>query len=263
MLELGWDIGDVNIIDLFAENRIETNGLRLQAGNSSLGALAWRGLTRIGVAVKDAMRDLIMGQESYSSEQQIDIMDYCASDVEGLDVLLRAMLPKVDLPRALFRGRYTKAAARMERAGVPIDTDALGLLVAKWQGIRRELIKHIDQDYGVYQGGTFKRGRFVEYLRRHRIPWPKSDTGQLKLDGETFEVQATLWPILAPLHDLRQALGRMYLPDLQVGRDGRCRTLIGPFSSKTGRNQPSTRKFAVCIVQMAAVRDQAPERLGH
>ena len=177
MLELGWDIGDVNIIDLFAENRIETNGLRLQAGNSFLGALAWRGLTRIGVAVKDAMRDLIMGQESYSSEQQIDIMDYCASDVEGLDVLLRAMLPKVDLPRALFRGRYTKAVARMERAGIPIDTDALGLLVAKWQGIRRELIKYIDQDYGVYQGGTFKRGRFVEYLRRHRIPWPKSDTG--------------------------------------------------------------------------------------
>ena len=54
MLELGWDIGDVNIIDLFAENRIETNGLRLQGGNSFLGALAWRGLTRIGVAVKDA-----------------------------------------------------------------------------------------------------------------------------------------------------------------------------------------------------------------
>jgi DNA polymerase I len=247
MLELGWDISNVNVIDLFAENRVETNGLRLPAGNSFLGALAWRELTRIDIAVKDAMRDLILGQSSWAPEQQHEILDYCTSDVEGLDVLLRAMLPKLDLPRALLRGRYTKAVARMERAGVPIDTDALGLLVAKWKGIRRELIKHIDNDYGVYQGETFKRGRFVEYLRRQRIPWPKSEKGQLKLDGETFKVQAILWPILEPLYELKQALGRMYLPDLQVGRDGRCRTLIGPFSSKTGRNQPSTRKFPFAL----------------
>ncbi len=171
MLELGWDISAVNVIDLFAENRVETNGLRLQAGNSFLGALAWRGLTRIDVAVKDAMRDLILGQSSWSPGQQTEILDYCTSDVEGLDVLLRAMLPKLDLPRALLRGRYTKAVARMERAGIPIDAGALKVLVAKWKGIRRELVKHIDQDYSVYQGETFKLGRFVEYLRRKKIPW--------------------------------------------------------------------------------------------
>jgi DNA polymerase-1 len=36
----------------------------------------------------------------------------------------------------------------------------------------------------------------------------------------------------------------MYLPNLQIGTDGRNRTLLGPFSSKTGRNQPSAKKFA-------------------
>jgi DNA polymerase I len=262
MLELGWDVSSVNVIDLFAENRVETNGLRLQAGNSFLGALAWRGLTRIDVAVKDAMRDLILRQSSWSPAEQVDIQDYCASDVEGLDVLLRAMLPKLDLPRALLRGRYTKAVARMERAGIPVDTSALEVLVAKWKGIRRELIKHIDQDYGVYQGETFKLGRFVEFLRRQRIPWPKSDKGRLKLDDETFKVQAILWPILEPLRDLRRALGRMYLPDLQVGLDGRCRTLLGPFSSKTGRNQPSTKKFpfALCKWQRCVIKP--PEGWG-
>ena len=32
------------------------------------------------------------------------------------------MLPGIDLPRALLRGRYMKAAATMEGNGVPIDT---------------------------------------------------------------------------------------------------------------------------------------------
>jgi DNA polymerase-1 len=123
MLELGWKL-PAQVIDLFAEHRVETNGLYLPTGNSFLSALAWRGQTRIDVAVKDAMRDLVLGQSSWSPAEQAEILDYCASDVEGLDVLLRAMLPKLDLPRALLRGRYTKAVAHMERAGIPIDTEA-------------------------------------------------------------------------------------------------------------------------------------------
>jgi DNA polymerase I len=64
------------------------------------------------------------------------------------------------------------------------------------------------------------------------------------LDDETFKEQVALWPILAPIRDLRQALSRMYLSNLKIGTDGRSRTLLGPFSSKTGRNQPSAKKFA-------------------
>jgi DNA polymerase-1 len=249
MLELGWEsaVKTVNVIDLHAEHRVETNGLYLPTGNSFLSALALRRLSCIEVATKDAMRDKILGQTSWSTAEQAEILDYCTSDVEGLDVLLRAMLPKLDLPRALLRGRYTKAVAHMERAGIPIDTNIHSALVAKWTGIRRELIKWIDRDYGVYDGETFKRGRFNELLRRLGIPWPKSETGALELNDETFKVQAALWPVLEPLRDLRQALGRMYLPDLQIGRDGRCRTLLGPFSSKTGRNQPSTKKFPFAL----------------
>jgi DNA polymerase-1 len=249
MLELGWEsaVNAVNAIDLFAEHRTETNGLYLPTGNSFLGALAMRGLTRIDVAVKDAMRDKILSQSSWSPAEQVEILDYCTSDVEGLDVLLSAMLPKIDLPRALLRGRYTKAVARMERAGIPIDTEVHGVLVSKWQDIRRELIAYVDRDYGVYDGETFKQARFAEYLRRHRIPWIKSERGALKLDEETFREQAIQWPILEPLRELRQALGKMYLPSLQIGRDNRCRTLLGPFASKTGRNQPSTKKFPFAL----------------
>lgn len=243
MLEHAWKL-PTNVIDLYAEHRVETNGLYLPTGNGFLSALAWRGLTRIDVAVKDAMRNKILGQSSWSTSERAEILDYCTSDVEGLEVLLLAMLPKLDLPRALLRGRYTKAVAHMEREGIPIDMEIQETLVENWNVIRWELVRSMDKEYGLYDGLTFKRGRFSEWLRRHRIPWPRFETGGLKLDDETFKEQVAVWPVLGPLRDLRQALGRMYLPNLQIGTDGRNRTLLGPFSSKTGRNQPSAKKFA-------------------
>ena len=54
---------------------------------------------------------------------------------------------------------------------------------------------------------------------------------------------AKAYPIIAPLHELRHALSDMRLNDLAVGDDGRNRTLLSPFASKTGRNQPSNTKF--------------------
>ena len=58
------------------------------------------------------MRDLILGGGPWSLEQRGAILDYCESDVVALERLLPAMLPRIDLPRALLRGRYMAAAAR-------------------------------------------------------------------------------------------------------------------------------------------------------
>ena len=48
---------------------------------------------------------------------------------------------------------------------------------------------------------------------------------------------------LRSLHELRHSLGSMRLHKFEVGIDGRNRTLLSPFRSKTGRNQPSNSKF--------------------
>jgi DNA polymerase I-like protein with 3'-5' exonuclease and polymerase domains len=45
------------------------------------------------------------------------------------------------------------------------------------------------------------------------------------------------------MRELRVTLSQMRLTDLAVGTDGRNRTLLSPFASKTSRNQPSTSKF--------------------
>jgi DNA polymerase I len=59
------------------------------------------------------------------------ILDYCEADVDALARLLSAMLPRIDLPRALLRGRYM-AAALMEHYGVPIDVGMLARLRHEW-----------------------------------------------------------------------------------------------------------------------------------
>jgi DNA polymerase I-like protein with 3'-5' exonuclease and polymerase domains len=57
----------------------------------------------------------------------------------------------------------------------------------------------------------------------------------------------------------------MYLADLQIGRDGRSRTLLAPFASKTGRNQPSAKRFAFGLAswQRAVIRPPEGWALGY
>lgn len=58
--------------------------------------------------------------------RRVAILYYCESDVDALARPLPAMDSSIDLPRALLRGRYMKAAARIENVGVPIDLPIVG-----------------------------------------------------------------------------------------------------------------------------------------
>ena len=88
----------------------------------------------------------------WTDAERAQILDYCESDVAALTRLLPVMVPSIDLPRALLRGRYMAAAARMERNGVPIDVSTLDLLKENWEKIQDQLIAEIDAEYGVSMG---------------------------------------------------------------------------------------------------------------
>jgi DNA polymerase I len=85
-LELGWHL-PANVLDLYAEHRIETNGEKTLSGNSLLGALALRGLGHIDAGEKDEMRRLILERHQWSDVERRKIVDYCASDVTGTAAL--------------------------------------------------------------------------------------------------------------------------------------------------------------------------------
>src|SRR5262249_4796643 len=136
---LGWPMPE-RILDLFTEFRAHTNGLDTPAGRGLLGALAYFGLDGIGASEKDEMRDLVLRGGPWTTDEQAAILDYCAGDVDALVRLLPAMAPRIDLPRALLRGRYMAAAAAMEHAGVPIDVPMLKVFRQRWTDIQDQLI---------------------------------------------------------------------------------------------------------------------------
>jgi hypothetical protein len=234
----GWQ-RPANIIDLYVEFRNRTNGLTTPAGSGLVGALTYFGLDPYIVAAKDELRLLALRGGPWSEDERRALLDYCETDVIALEKLLPVMAPRIDLPRALLRGRYMAAAAAMEYAGVPIDVPMLKLLREEWANIQDELIQAIDVDYHVFDGRTFKVDRWAHYLVIHGIPWPRLDSGRLDLSDNTFRQMARAYPLVSPMRELRSALSEMRLADLAVGRDGRNRTILSAFRSRTGRNQPS------------------------
>jgi DNA polymerase I len=243
---LGWPM-PARILDLYVEFRNSTNRLQQKGSkpveSGLLAALAAHGLDTIGAIEKQDMRALVMRGGPWSGEEQAAILDYCESDVVALARLLPAMLPRIDLPRALLRGRYMAAVAAMEHAGTPIDVLTLDRLRCHWEDIQADLIHRIDVDYHVFDGRTFKYERFEAWLLKEGLLWPRLETGKLDLSDEAFREAARAYPIVAPLRELRGALSELRLNDLQVGRDGRNRTLLSPFRARTSRNQPSNSKY--------------------
>jgi hypothetical protein len=239
---LGWPM-PANVLDLFCEFRDRTNGLAPPAGSGLIGALTYFGLDTIGTTEKDEMRLLVLSGGPSSDNDRGAILDYCATDITALERLLPAMLPRLDLLRALLRGRYMKAAAAMEFAGVPIDVPTLTLLRQNWAHIQDELIAAVDADYGVFDGRTFKADRWAQYLAAQAIPWPRLETGRLDLSDDAFRQMAKAHPSVSPMRELRSALSELRLNDLAVGQDGRNRTILSAFRSRTGRNQPSNTRY--------------------
>ena len=240
---LGWPMPQ-NVLDLYAEFRNKTNGLPyLPGGRSLLGAMKFFRLDSIAPEHKEEMRTLALRGGPYNYHERSSLLDYCQSDVDALLPLLNAMLPEIDQPRALLRGQYNIAVAAMENTGTPIDIQTYADLCQFWEKIKGELILEVDAAYGVYQDGVFKSDMFENYLGLANIPWPRTITGKLKLDEDTFKDMSKAYPSLLPLRNLRDCLAKLRLNDLYVGSDGRNRCLLSQFSSITGRNQPSTTKF--------------------
>ncbi len=390
----GWPLPE-NVLDLFTEFRNLTNGLRTIGGNGLLGALAHFGIPVIDAAYKKSMQELAMRGEPFTDAEQQALLDYCQTDVDPLCQLLEAMLPKLDIERALLRGRYMVAAAKMEWAGTPIDVETFQKLCEHWETIKARLIEEVDAEFGVYPptglpvdpdtpfgaavyatahewgidpyrlavaaehcwqehragveehesairaarqatgltinridawenkgqdhatypgldvkarelasdlpalgigtgyregerddddyaGGlwqllrepsrkvrkhdreimeraaelvsaspdmpldrprSFNTKAFVHWLVANDIPWITDDDGRLLLDDDTFKDMSRLYPVVAPLRELRHALSELRLNELSVGSDARNRLLLSAFAARTGRNQPSNSRY--------------------
>ena len=243
-LALGWPT-PTRILDLFVEFRCLTSGLSRPCGSSLLGAMAYFGLDSIDAAEKDSMRELVMRGGPWSKKERMAVLDYCQTDVDSLAKLLPVMLPKIDIPRGFGFGAATwRRLLQMEAVGIPIDVPLLTKIRGGWDSIQQQLITKIDQDYGVYDGRTFKTDRWAAWTKRNGIDWPRLPSGSLALDNDTFREMARTYPNITPIRELRASLSQLRLNELSVGQDGRNRCFAIPVCvMRTGRNQPSNTKF--------------------
>jgi DNA polymerase I len=138
----------------------------------------------------------------------------------------------------------------MEHHGVPIDVEVFGRLAdpGAWRAVRDAMVPTIDAQYGVYvrqrhrrldlQQGTL---RGLPRARRHRRA--QLETGNLNMRRKTFDEMSKGWPQLEGLRQLRHTRDKRRKIKLAVGADGRNRTVLWPFKSKTSRTQPKASEW--------------------
>lgn len=152
----------------------------------------------------------------------------------------------IDLPRALLRGHYMAAVAHMEHNGIPIDVEALDILLEEWPTVKLKLIKEIDAQYNVFEGVTFKIKKFSDLLDQRGIPWPRTPkTNAPILEKDVFKDQCAIYPEFEPLRTLKKSLDQLKSAKLEIGADHRHLTMLSAFGAKTGRNTPKGYVFGL------------------
>ena len=248
-LALGWPL-PARVLDLSPAFRNLTNGLPTPEGKGLIGALRYFGLDAIGTKQKDAARDRVIKGWPFTAEEREWILKYCESDVVSLRRLLPYILHEIDLDVALYHGEFAAVSALIEHHGVPIDMEIFAQLADEhvWRRVRDTMVPAIDSKYGVYVRNaagdwTFNMERFAAYLAREGIVWPLLESGKLNMKRKTFENMSKGWPQLEDLRQLRHARDKMRKIKLAVGADGRNRTVLWPFKSKTSRTQPKAAQW--------------------
>jgi DNA polymerase-1 len=252
-LALGWP-QPACTLDPYVEFRHLTNDGSAKAsererGFYSLdGALRHFGENGVDTAHKTDMRGRIVQGPPFNTAERAAIQSYCEEDVHALVRLVKHIAPTIrSLPHAMSRCHFTWAVACEEHRGVPIDLPLLSRLRGNWSALQSELVARKDQPFGVYESVDgkphWRSHRFADYLRRNRMAWPERSDGSLDERDIVFRDMVGRYPHIQPLRELRASLSDLRLNKLAVGTDGRNRTLLGPYGSKTGRNQPSNSKF--------------------
>ena len=243
---LGWPFPH-NVLDVYVEvgaaiNGLDIEGLELKRP-SLLETCALYGIPAMPAAQKTRMRDLILsGKGKYTEDEWAQTEGYNRADVDETDAVFGVIAPSIDLPRALLRGRYMGAVARMEWVGLPISRYLLDLLIENWEPLQLYYIAR-DDEFGLYDHTSIRLERLQDLINKRGWDWPLTSTGLPELKLKTLGRQAKRYPELKKLVRLREQIAELKISSLTntVGADGFSRCPLLPFWTRSGRNQPSGR----------------------
>ena len=241
-------------LDAYVEFRHYVNDGSLKSEDREKGFYSIGGALRyfledeIDLTRKQDMRDRIIQGPPFSARERTDILAYCEDDVRALARLLPHIVPTIrSLPHAMLRAKFQWAIAQQERRGVPLDGPLLARIRRHWHGMRLDLVTELDRPFGCYEvvGGKphWRKKRFADYIHHHRMSWPTLADGTLEATDEIFKEMSGKYPHIEPLRELRYSLSKLRLNDLAAGADGRNRTPLWAYGTKTARNAPGASKY--------------------
>ena len=183
-LALGWRMPErlIDVMVEFHNCRSSCPGMRV---GGLAGALLWFG--------QPAGDGLVAGTKPEQMKRRL----------AALSSLFEAIYTTIDLGRAMLRGRYLCAVARIEVSGIPIDRQVLAKLRDHWPAVRARVVDLVDGSYGVYRDHRFDMSAFGVWLERQAIDWPRTVIGAFDLSDETFREMARRYPEIRPLRELR------------------------------------------------------------
>ena len=181
---LGWG-EPACALDAYVEFRHYVNDGSVKSGDREKGFYSIGGALRyfledeIDIARKHDMRERILQGPPFSAQEQRDILDYCEDDVRALARLLPHIVPTT-APAALARdvsgqvsvGDRPAGAARRSarrraaRPAPPANGRACGSTWSPSWTARSAAYEIVDGR------PHWRKQRFADYVRRHRMSWP-------------------------------------------------------------------------------------------
>jgi DNA polymerase-1 len=274
-LAMGWPL-PVNVICLYAEHMLDTNGAALPEGvkapGSLLTALKCDNLPAREAIEKKSIIDRILVGPPYADKEKLEILNYCQHDVDDAALLFNVLCARLNavnpnyLEQALIRGEYAKALAKMTVTGCPINVPLHDAIICNWDAIRSGLLDSVAH-YGIFDSsGTFKYDRFatiIEDLGASDV-WPVTNSGHYSTKSADFRNMTQMFPVLEEFRSAYEALvasptphpfpicsdgyvrlGRREYGNARLGISGGEKSSVGfgAYRAKTGRNQPRAAEF--------------------
>jgi DNA polymerase-1 len=273
MIALGWEPPSF-VLDLYAEWRWRSNGKALPfSKNSLINVATYYGIDAMDAAAKDTMRQMFIDDIEFTPELRSRGLDYCEGDVRDTAKIYRAMEREAPfhLEAACYRGRYVRAATRLQAVGTPLDRDLESRFRANHLAMRAHVIDALDPALGVYANHSLSHARVAELIEGRRLPgetevttdpavyrpravafWPRTKGGRdYAIDKDTRKEMAAVHgekhPWVITFRDLMKQVDLLETWALRCGNDGRNRYSVMPFGTKTGRNNPSSTEFIFAL----------------
>jgi len=245
--------------------------------------------------LKKGMRDLILtAPDTFTKEEQSDIMEYCDSDIQYLpqihqmmtDILFKLLgwnRPRI-IRAQLKRGEFSAHVALMESTGIPLDMSAIQNLRKNIELAKDKLISNLVDNYYPFFTKSKKRKRdllgtwrdtykkFDEFLVNcdqidHKL-WKRTESGRYVNDDDYLKKFEGI-PEIKEYREVRKILGQLRWlrepkeneTDLfdSIGKDGRLRTFFGIYGTQTARNAPAARRFIFAMSAWLRCLIRAPK----